>query len=360
MTLTFLILLAAVFAALQFMSVKKGCRGLTCSRRPDTPLVETGEPFRLVSRVVNTRRLPILFVRLSEPVPYTLCVEGENPPVREQTVLGTLATRSVERTLFLMPHETWEGTLTVSVPARGRYVFTSSNLTAGDFLGLRENTKTFSYLEEAVALPERAAVPGLDGAFGNFLGDVSVRRFILSDPVLTAGYHEYTGREPMKDVSWPRTLQSGTLMVKEYDHTAELSVMVLLNIDGASQEAAEKCFSVTRSALEDLTKRGVSFSFCSNAHTGSRAGLWEYLEDGTGRVHLYTALEGLGRAPLPGLRCPFKTLLQEAQTRNSRSKGYVLITPPLSPSEKRLIEAVKSRTSLPVLVIPVTEEGACC
>ena len=38
-----------------------------------------------------------------------------------------------------------------------------------------------------------------------FLGDVSVRRFIYEDPVLTTGFREYTGREPMKHISWTQS-----------------------------------------------------------------------------------------------------------------------------------------------------------
>ncbi len=65
---------------------------------------------------------------------------------------------------------------------------------------------------------------------GGVIGDISVNRFIFEDPMLTVGFSEYTGREPMRDISWTQSARLGRMMVKNYDHTVDLSVTILLNV----------------------------------------------------------------------------------------------------------------------------------
>ena len=360
MTLLFLLLLLAVLVALEVYSKHHYGEGLFLRARFDTALAEPDEPFHLLLEAENTRRLPVLFARLRVPLPPAMAVKKGSLRLKEQRLLDTVTARTAERTVFLLPRERRTESCTVSLPARGRYIISSLSLTAGDFMGLREETVSFSAMEEVVVLPKRTDSPSLDSALGNFLGERSVRRFILPDPVLTVGFHEYTGREPMKDIAWKRTLRDGQLMVKEYDYTAEPGVAVILNIDGADTETAEQCFSLTRGVCEWLEKRRVRYSFITNASTGSRTGLWSYLEDGLGRQHLYTVLEGLGRAPLPSLRCPALRLFDEAARKNDRHKGFVVITPPLASSGEAALRAAEAKAGQPSLVLSAGKEGLCC
>ena len=53
-------------------------------------------------------------------------------------------------------------------------------------------------------MPRRAASPSFDMLLGGMIGDISVNRFIFEDPMLTIGFSDYTGREPMRDISWTR------------------------------------------------------------------------------------------------------------------------------------------------------------
>ena len=58
-----------------------------------------------------------------------------------------------------------------------------------------------------------------------------MRRFILDDPSLLVGYREYTGREPMKQISWNQTAKTGRLTVRQNDHTTDRIAMVIVNMD---------------------------------------------------------------------------------------------------------------------------------
>lgn len=354
MTPLFLLLLAAVLAGFEIYSKRHMGKGFSVEVEFDKVLTEIDEPVQMTVRIANRRRLPVLFARFSMSLPLTVNVRQERRAViSEEKLLDRPVGYILSETFYLMPRQTMKKTYTVSFSARGRYLFSSAALTTGDFLGTTEETTSFPFFEETVALPCRGDCPALDNAFGNFLGEISVQRFILPDPVLTVGFREYTGREPMKEISWPRSLRDGRLMVKEFDHTAELSVAVILNIENALPETVEKCFSVTRSACEWLENKGVRYSFCSNAVTANRTGNWSFLEDGHGRQHLYTVLEGLGRAPQQAVRCTFRELAGQAALHNDRQKGFIVITPAGDEAAQKEILLLERRLGQKVLAVPV-------
>ena len=56
-----------------------------------------------------------------------------------------------------------------------------------------------------------------------------MNRFIMEDPVLRLGYRDYTGREPIKQISWTQTARMGRMMVSCQDYTVERTVTVMLN-----------------------------------------------------------------------------------------------------------------------------------
>ena len=352
MSVLFLLLLAAVAIVLQRQSLKHCLDGLSCDLKLSRRTVECGEKFQLTSTVTNARRLPVLFLHLSERIPDPLNVELEKTGVKREDRPMPAGNRasSLEQTLYIMPRQKVTRTLTASLSARGRYVFRGSRLTAGDLLGLKERQADFPRFREVVVLPPRVDLAELDSAFGNYLGDISVRRFILSDPLLTVGFREYTGREPQRDISWPRSLRDGRLMVKQYDYTAELTVTVILNVASGTREELERAYSLARVVCERLEERRISYSFVTNAYMTSAVGFWSYLGDGLGSHHLNTIVEGLGAASYD---CMFSLnkLLDRAARREEKSRGYMLITPPLGREGTALVRSFENETGQRVLVI---------
>ena len=181
-------------------------------------------------------------------------------------------------------------------------------------------------------MPRPAARPDLSETLGGYLGDRSVNRFIMEDPVLTLGFREYTGREPQKSISWPVSARSGRLMVKKYDYTIEQTATVLLNIecdaDGRQFDAEriEGCYSLARSVCEELEERGIQYSFVTNASAAGAVGLWNRIDDGLGQSHLLAILEGLGRAAYTRTE-PFDATLSRAARRASQGRCHIVITP---------------------------------
>ena len=238
---------------------------------------------------------------------------------------------------YLMPRQRLVRRITASLPRRGRHFVMDATLLAGDLLGLSQQQRDIHQFYEIVVLPRRVEAPDLSQALGGFLGDVSVQRFILEDPVLTIGAREYTGHEPMKTISWKHSVRTGRLMVKNFDHTVENCVTVLLNVDGGTDyDTMERCFSLARMAVEQLESKGIQYSFLTNAATAGAMGRWSEVADGLGGGHTKAILEGLGRATHDVLES-FDSLLWRAVRRSQQGRAHILVTPQAIPaSDPRL------------------------
>ena len=351
MTVICLIILVLVAFVLERLSMKDPFNGIKHELYTDKAVLECGEPFEVTTVITNAKPRPVLFLHLEENVPAGLVLLGEkNPQLAERLDSFNEKRAVLTQTLYLMPREKARRTVKGCLNERGRYMFHNGHLKAGDLLGFEESTLELSYFVEVVVLPKRVAAPAFDAAFGNYLGDISVRRFILSDPILTAGFREYSGREPMRDISWPATLRQGKLMVKQFDYTAELTATVILNIAGGSAKEIELCYSLGRCVCEDLEERRISYSFMTNAYAANAAGRWTFMGDGLGDKHLNAILEGLGRAThewLYGL----DRLLNKIRNVTDSGKAFVLITPPLTAEDRMVIGRFEARCASRVFVI---------
>ena len=352
MSLLYLLLLAIVAVLLQRYSLKHCLDGLHYELQPEKQLVECGEEFQIHTTVTNQKRRPVLYLRLHEFIPRTMKTSLDGTNIRRKVGMEYSVSEHSElsQTVYLMPRQKLRRSLTVSLPARGRYFFRSASLASGDLLGLQERSKQFDFLREIVVMPERADCPELDSAFGSYLGDMSVRRFILSDPILTVGFRDYTGREPQRDISWPATLRRGELMVKQYDYTAEMTATVLLDIIGGTHEEIERCYSLTRSVCEKLESKRIRYSMLTDAPCADAVGGWNYISDGIGARHLSVILEGLGRATYTPTES-FELLMQQAEKECTTSRGYVLVTPSLDAEKLAAIRRLESRTGQKVLTV---------
>lgn len=355
MSAVFLLLLAAVAIGLEWLSREHCLDGLEVEAGIDRRTAECGEPFTLTTAVKNPRVLPVFFLHLSERIPGEMDVKLEGTGVvRQESILGGVSGAALEQTTFVMPRQRLTRVLTASISRRGRYVLRDITLQAGDFLGLEERSAQFAAYREIVILPPRVNMAAFEPAFGNYLGDISVRRFIFPDPILTAGFREYTGREPQRDISWPRSLRDGRLMVKQYDHTSERTATVILDISGGDRGEIEYCFSAARCVCERLEERRISYGFLTNASI-TAAGGWSYIGDGLGPHHLATILTGLGSA-LCVCTTPLDRLLDRAGAKREQGRGFILITPVLAGRKAAHVRALERLTGQRVLVLTAEEK----
>ena len=135
-------------------------------------------------------------------------------------------------------------------------------------------------------------------------------------------------------------------MVKNYDHTLDLSATVILNVEYPKDmdfrpELIEKCFSAGRTVCEALEAKRIKYGVLTNATSSGALGLWSQVGDGLGRSHLMSILEGLGRATY-SCTMPFSRLADLASRKNEDGRYYVVITPVMTDRDALAISRLKA------------------
>ncbi|MBR6812440.1 MAG: DUF58 domain-containing protein [Oscillospiraceae bacterium] len=343
-----LIFLAALIIAagfLQWQSLKDPFSKLSLKARTTVRTADPDEPFKIECTLKNESWIPRSWVRCAWLLPARTTVDETRssgpdfkvalPPVASEPVV-------VKSSCFLRPHGERSTTIWASCPSRGLFRLARARVVCGDFLGFTEREDTVACLGEVVILPRRAKNdPSLD-ALGGFLGEVSVRRFIMDDPVLTLGFREYTGRESMRMIAWKQSAQGRGMMVRKNDYTIEPAATVLLNVDFGSEAVdgavIEECFSLARSVCEKLEESRIKYSFITNC-----SGSLTYAGEGLGTPHLMAILESLGRATHTCTE-PMQATFQRAINSSDSGRCHIIITPNETEQLRALMEQLAHRT----------------
>lgn len=156
------------------------------------------------------------------------------------------------------------------------------------------------------------------------MGEVPVRRYILDDPCMLRGYREYTGREPMKQISWMQTAKAGQLMVRQNDFIIDRNVSILLNMEAAPEAAQERCLELLRTVCEELEAQRVPYALFTNSDVFS-------LKEGLGRNHVLYLQRRIGLSRLI-FYFTFPRLVDQYARRPRDNSSCIVITPCLSPN----------------------------
>jgi len=292
----FAIILLIIIITIQIRSMHKSLKSVTYDCHFSKLLVEPGEEFEIIITITNKSRAFIPFIKIEQAFPSDI-------KLKEMLLAKTANPTDYiyhTSTLYLMPRSKYIKRVTARFPQRGRYIFPGTYLRVGDFLALGDKVLEHKYHHlEVVVYPKTTNASNFDELLNGIMGDISVRRLVLEDPIMTVGFRDYSGREPMKAISWNQSAKTGKLMVKQFDHTVEASVSVILDVEGRGLEGdadkKEAAFSYVRSLCELLESRGMKYDFLTNATTADAHARWSYKPEGSGLYHFAAIMEGLGR-----------------------------------------------------------------
>lgn len=319
-----LILLAAL---LNKLSKEYSMESLNYKRNFSKTVVEIGEEFEISTILENNKFLPITFLQIREEYPDVIEYKGK-----------TDIKKSVDRIIHrifttLMPFQRVKRTYKVTGDRRGRYLIKDVNLITGDFLGFTSFTKELFFLQEVIFLPKRYDIEKNLVPYGDYNGNISVRRWIIEDPILIVGIRDYTGYEPQKTIHWPSSLKSGRMMVKKFDYTTDNRVLIILNIEAfkpfwmnIDHVMIEKCISLTRTLCEDFETQGIPYGFVTNSQLSGSYYNGNTIMPGWGKPHLDVIIESLGRIDY-GINMIFEELLTQIIRNDDKYGTCIIITP---------------------------------
>ena len=309
----------------------------------DMRLTEPGELVTLSYRLGNTAPWPLTTVSVT--FRFDSAVEILEEDRTEGAGNDARSIYTVDTSLG--PHRLCRGSVRLRFRERGYHALGRAYVETGDFLGLRTVIRAFdlplSMVCTAKSVEDRAELEPL----GGFLGDVSVRRFILEDPSMILGCREYSGVEPMKDISWLQTARTGRLMVKQHDYTVDTDVAVLVDVEAVKKPLAERCLSLVRTVCDELEQRRIPYVVLSNGdlHSGPK---------GSGRLHNFEIQRRIGMARFVR-RLGFGHVLAHCVADSAR-RGYIVVAPGQSRELTAGLTRLRAASGMPICVLLGKEE----
>ena len=308
--------IVAIFV-LELISIRVS-RRITATCEVDLSLCAPGEEIALRYTVSNASFMPVLFVGVSIYFegPVTIC---ESEKWKKLYARDDYSGVYVDRKLFIRPPRKVTDRVRFAYNKRGLYGIGKVYLETGDFLGFKSNVRSWETDEMIVCTAPLVESTPEFKPLGGLLGEISVLRFMHEDPCLITGYREYTGREPMKQISWLQTAKTSSLMVKQQDHTADADVLVLVDLSAGQIPVMERCLAITRTICEHLEDVKVSYSMITNGDLGVST-------KGLGRGHLFPILRAIGLSRMTAYTS-FNDAVERCIAEKHPDRTFLVISP---------------------------------
>lgn len=255
---------------------------IICTREIKESHIEQGESAEIVITIENRKIIPVTFLQFTEYF-------------RGSEILNNSY-------MAIMPFQRIRRTYSKKFEKRGVYELFKAKITCGDFIGFTNIDKEYYLDNKVVVYPKPIDIEKNFIAVGNLTGENSVKKMIISDPLLICGIREYTGVEPMNTIHWPSSLRNGELMVKNFDYTCDISSMICLNLYtkykswmGINKDDIERCFSTVRSLVDLFEEEGMKYGYVSNSIYIDSFKENQIIKPNIGLDHYYDVLERLAR-----------------------------------------------------------------
>ncbi|KAB8132333.1 DUF58 domain-containing protein [Gracilibacillus oryzae] len=268
MNIAWIIFVLLIIILLQGMIYNKwGLKGITYKREFKQKTVFEGETIEMVDQIVNRKLLPIPWIRLESKISQHLVTEAlENKAGGEEVF---------HRSLFsLLPYQKITRTHHLTAMKRGYYPLDTVSVTTGDAIGFGESFDSIEASTAVTVYPKIVAIDEIPLPSHSWLGDISVKRWIIEDPFLHAGVRVYRAGDPLNTINWKATARSQKMQVNKKDYTADHHLMIYVNFDTnedirlpiENPERLEEALSYAASLAAYTIEQGIATGFGCNGY----------------------------------------------------------------------------------------------
>lgn len=321
--LGFMLLSAAVLYVAFDQLPQKALKKLSLERHFEVENCYVDDTITMKLALNNGSRLPLSW----------LLIEGEIPA--EVTVEGCKNESDKRLAFRLMTQIKGRSTLNYAYDCtfhkRGYYLFYNLNYTASDYMGLRKNTGLFRDKAIMYVYPSIKEKNELVDFNRRLMGEKEVKNQLVADPLMTMGSRDYTSNDPMNHIHWNATARAGTLQVRKFAQSTEMSTMVIFNaktkesaFEGVDNVLFEQLVSVTAAYVADFEKTHQPYGLVSNCPIQEgQAGVM--IPCGKGRKHYHKVFRALSLVNHYTF-CSPETILQFAFKHSPKTTRLLLIT----------------------------------
>ncbi len=341
-----LIFTLILLAVAEHLSRRDDLRELSAQFSLDSTLTEPDETVLLRFSVRNASRWPVLYARLTLQIDPGVRICEDESWLHRHASYDRMGTQ-IRFHFFLLPGKNFSGRMRVSCGKRGLYQIGRYYLIRGDYMGLSPVLNSGDTGLRLVCTAKRCPLSKPE-TLGGVMGEVPIRRFILDDPCMLRGYREYTGHEPMKQISWMQTAKTGQLTVRQNDFIVDRNVSILVNMEAAPEAAQEHSLELLRSVCEELEAQRVPYALFTNGDVFS-------LKEGLGRDHVLYIQRRIGMSRL-ATYFDFPQLVDRYVFRPRENSSCIVITPTLSGYVKAALPRLQRCTGREPLLLCGGEE----
>lgn len=232
MTPIWIMVIVAVLAIAQTVYYNKcGLKKVSYTRSFNKERVFEGEKVELVEVLSNRKLIPIPWVRVESRISSDL-------QFKRQENMGLSLDRFHKSLFYLGGFAKITRRHEITCLRRGYFDCSLVSIVAGDLFGLAHDRADLTGDAKLFVYPAILKPDELPDTALKWQGDVTVRRWILPDPILVTGIRAYRSGDPQKDVHWGATARTGALQVKQRDFTVSPRALLIMNC-----QIAESLFS---------------------------------------------------------------------------------------------------------------------
>lgn len=250
-----------------------------------------GDTQSMKMRIYNGSRLPMTWLMVEGDLPGDVSLNGQKNGEDQR-----MAYKAITQ---LKRKSAMEYSYDCTFHKRGYYLFYNLDYQLSDYVGYRKYTGILPDRLFMYVYPSIQPVEALVDFSKLYMGTKEVRRWVVDDPLLTVGSRDYLSSDPMKYIHWNATARTGTLQVRKFSHSTEMSTMVILNAqtktkywDGLNDEILETMVSTVAAFVSDFERNQHRYGLSSNCPIQEGAG-GVMISYGQGRKHFHHIFKAL-------------------------------------------------------------------
>ncbi len=231
--------------------------------------VYEGDEIEFTEEIINAKFLPLPWLKTELTTSKWLEFSGLQSPVSYKTrfITSFFSVKSYSKV-----RRVWK----VKCLKRGCYGIENIVLVVSDILGINKLSGSFDVSEltknKITVLPSCAYYEDNNVNISKTIGDIFVKRKLISDPFFYNGIREYTSTDPFSKINWFATAKEQQLMVHKNDFTSDRSLTVILNIQSSQYDISEviyenyveECIRICAAIIKNSSENGISVRILSN------------------------------------------------------------------------------------------------
>ncbi|WP_100407943.1 DUF58 domain-containing protein [Bacillus solitudinis] len=341
----FIIVTFLIIGVQTFVYTKWGLKRIQYQRSFSEKFVFEGDSIEMVDEVANLKFLPMPWLRLESKIDASLKFRKQSDT--DNDVDGN----DFHRTLFsLLPYQKITRKQYVTCEKRGFYRFEAVSLSTGDVFGFSSTFRQIPSTAEVIVYPKIVSMKELPLPAHSWLGDITVRRWIIEDPFLHSGVREYANGDSMNTVNWKATARTSRLQVTKKDFSADHHLMIYLNFNQSEDHwlpitdiaLMEKGISYAASVANYAIEQGISTGFACNSYLDKQEKEAIRIEPEQSKQQLTFILETLAKVKLDTSKS-FNYFLKEDIENKLKGTDVLLITAVVTESMRASIKRLEAQ-----------------